>query len=888
MKNLGFFLAIFLSVHASAQTALSGTITDAVTGEALIGATIIYGKGEGTATDMDGNYSFLIQQGERNIQVSYVGYKTVSRKVSVSGKTQTLDCKLETILLNEVQVVADIARDRETPVAFTTIPMKKVQEDLASQDIPMLLNTTPGVYATEQGEDGEPRVTIRGFSQRNVAVLIDGIPVNDMQNGKVYWSNWFGLDAVLSNVQVQRGLGASKIAIPSVGGTINYFTKGTGNRKGGSVKQEVSSGGYFRTSAGYNSGKLGGGWGFTLAASFKTGNGYIDHTPTTGYFYYGKLQKTIGNHVISLSAMGAPQKHGQRSFKNNLSFYDTTYAKSLGVPTSSFKNELNNMGVKHNKHWGLIDRWGLNANGDTIHRNEELNERQNYYHKPQFSLRDFWSVNEKFYVSNVTYLSIGSGGGVGLSGQTSGRNSYLDNDKLTQGGYIDFQSIYDANSSTSWIQSEPISSTVLASMVNNHFWYGWLSTLSYSLSDKSSLSGGVDFRKYNGEHYKEVYDLLGGNYIVSNNGGIEEGNDINKKVGDKFGWHDDGLVKWASVFSQYEYNTPSLSAFASVSGTNTAYKRIDYFKTKQEQETDWKWIKGFAIKSGVNKNLDEFNNVFFNVGYISKAPRFENVYYYDNSLFKLIENEQVKAIEGGYSFRLHNFIANANAYYTVWENKPKSGGISVEIDEIRYRANINGMDALHKGMEIDFAYNATRDLTIEGLMSLGDWKWNSNETVRFTDENNQPLIDPNTGEQAVRSFYAKGVHVADAAQNQFALSIRYEPIKFGYVKLRGTYFGKNFAEFDPLSLDSANAGTDSWKIPDYQLFDLHCGYSLALSKKYKLSLKFSILNMFDGLYISDAQNNDSNNSAYQDFDAKSAGVFIGYGRRYSLSARFIF
>ena len=143
MRKLGFFLAIFLSVYASAQTALSGTITDAVTGEALIGATIIYGKGKGTATDIDGNYSFLIQQGERNIQVSYVGYKTVSRKVSVSRKTQTLDFKLETILLNEVQVVADIARDRETPVAFTTIPMKKVQEDLASQDIPMLLNTTP-------------------------------------------------------------------------------------------------------------------------------------------------------------------------------------------------------------------------------------------------------------------------------------------------------------------------------------------------------------------------------------------------------------------------------------------------------------------------------------------------------------------------------------------------------------------------------------------------------------------------------------------------------------------------------------------------------------------------------------------------------------------------
>ena len=120
--------------------------------------------------------------------------------------------------------------------------MKKINEELASQDIPMVLNSTPGVYATQTGGgDGDARITIRGFNQRNVAVMIDGIPVNDMENGWVYWSNWFGLDAITSNIQVQRGLGASKIAIPSVGGTMNIITRGTGNKAGGSFKQEIGS-----------------------------------------------------------------------------------------------------------------------------------------------------------------------------------------------------------------------------------------------------------------------------------------------------------------------------------------------------------------------------------------------------------------------------------------------------------------------------------------------------------------------------------------------------------------------------------------------------------------------------------------------------------------------
>ena len=107
-------------------------------------------------------------------------------------------------MLNEIQVVSDIAIDRETPVAFTTIPVKKINEELASQDIPMLLNSTPGVYATQGGGgDGDTELLL-GVLTKNVAVMIDGIPVNDMENGWVYWSNWFGLDAVTSNIQVQR------------------------------------------------------------------------------------------------------------------------------------------------------------------------------------------------------------------------------------------------------------------------------------------------------------------------------------------------------------------------------------------------------------------------------------------------------------------------------------------------------------------------------------------------------------------------------------------------------------------------------------------------------------------------------------------------------------
>ena len=197
------------------------------------------------------------------------------------------------------------------------------------------------------------------------------------------------------------------------------------------------------------------------------------------------------------------------------------------------------------------------------------------------------------------------------------------------------------------------------------------------------------------------------------------------------------------------------------------------------------------------------------------------------------------------------------------------------------------MDALHKGIEMDFSYKILSNLGVEGLVSLGDWKWMSSDTVRFLDDNNNPITD-DFGNEIIASFDADGVHVGDAAQTQFGFSVRYEPSYNSYIKFRSTFFDNYYADFDPLSLNGENSGRESWKIPAYNLIDLHAGYKFKISKKTKMDIKLSILNLFDEIYISDAQNNDPYNASYQDFDAKSAGVFFGLGRRINLSAKFTF
>ena len=154
--------------------------------------------------------------------------------------------------------------------------------------------------------------------------------------------------------------------------------------------------------------------------------------------------------------------------------------------------------------------------------------------------------------------------------------------------------------------------------------------------------------------------------------------------------------------------------------------------------------------------------------------------------------------------------------------------------------------------------------------------------------NNAPSVALGHTNSDTLRYDADGVHVGDAAQTQYGLSMRYEPTYNSYIKLRGTYFANYYSDFDAGTLKGENSGRESWIIPAYQLIDLHCGYKFKLSDKNKLDIRFSVLNLLDEIYISDATNNDEYSSNYNDFDAKSASVFFGLGRRFNLSAKFSF
>ena len=956
MKYIFLLLLPINSVLFAQNGVIKGTLKDANTGEAIIGGSVSYAPGKGAQTDIDGNFIIKIDStGLYTLTVSYIGYEEQKQKVKVGSKPVNVNFSLQAQTLKEVEIVSDVAKTRVTPVAFSNVSMQQIQEELGTRDLPMVLNSTPGAYATEQGGgNGDARINIRGFDQRNVAVMIDGVPVNDMENGQVYWSNWDGLSDITRTMQVQRGLGASKLAIPSVGGTINILTKGIDQKMSANVKQEITSYGLNKTSFGFNSGLLNHGWGFTVAGSRKYGSEWADGTFTDAWSYFGKIQKRFKKHLFSLSASGAPQSHGQRYDRLPVGIYSKTLSDKLGINTDSIYNHhtvyttllQGERGLMYNPNWGTFTGPGGTSEGTISFfpkskQGAVFNERVNYFHKPQYNLSHFWTPNEKLTASTVVYLSVGHGGGTAL------KNSVP---KDSTNGLLSVQSTYDHNSSPSAINptysaTEHGASNYLYSANNNHIWYGALTSWNYKVNQNLSTLFGIDARSYVGSHYQSIYNLMGADYALDfsdkNQPVGTYPHDPNlqyslKHMGDKIGYYNKDKVDWGGAFAQAEYKKNKWSTFFTTSISETGYQRIDYFKkkdlvingntfaqavgysdafyyngnqnltalsgstvttsgdttfiknpgkpkvsilnatkyTNQSAEarfstTDKKWFLGYTFKGGANYNINDNNNVFVNLGYLNMAPRMNVVFDNNNKQFAEIKNQYVYAAEAGYGIREKSFAVNVNLYYTLWMNRPPDYTPTVTTPDGVLSFNINGMNELHKGIELDFTYKILKNLDFEGIASLADWKTISGSKVYITNALGT-VVDS-------VDFSAKNVHTGNAAQDQFSGSLKYTIIKGLYIKPRLTYFAKNYSSFDPTTLIGTNKDRESWKMPNYAILDLYAGYDFKMYKM-RLTVTAGVINLLNAVYISDAQNGAG-------FNATTTLVYMGMGRRATLALR---
>lgn len=390
---------------------------------------------------------------------------------AISAQNIPEDADTLSIGLKEVKVMASYGHDKGVePVVLSTISAKDIATKLSNQEFPEIMKSTPSIYATKQGGGfGDSRLMLRGFGSENIAVLINGIPVNGMENGSVYWSNWSGLADVTNSIQVQRGIGLSKLGLFSVGGTVNIVTQSTEVNRQGSVYYGIGNDRYQKMGFNLSSGLLPKGWAFSIMGTRTTGDGYVKGTNFEAWSYFANVSKKFGrNHILSLTAFGAPQWHNRRSNKQSIEDYD-----------------LHKDGIRMNTCYGYI-------NGQIVPTYSGYNE----YHKPQISLNHFWQINGKSTLSTSVYVSNATGGGRKVYGKDANRLQYNyktgrpnENTSLTPDGLIDYLPVMEDNKN-----SDHGSDAIFTMGTNSHDWYGLLSTYTNELSKSLKLTVGIDGR----------------------------------------------------------------------------------------------------------------------------------------------------------------------------------------------------------------------------------------------------------------------------------------------------------------------------------------------------------------------------------------------------------
>lgn len=867
-KNVLFVALFLITATVLGQTKISGIIVDE-TNQPLPGASILEkGTKNGTETNFDGKFTLEAKSKSGVLVISYIGYK--SREVafnSSNANVGTLKLRVDENSLEEVVIIGkgviDLSGGRKTPVAVSTIKAAEIQKKIGTQDVTMALVNTPSIYVAGQaGGFGDSRISVRGFDQTNTAFLLNGQPINGMEDGRMYWSNWSGVNDIASAVQIQRGLGASKLAISSVGGTMNFVTKTTDKKEGGSFYVGTANDGYLKTTAMYNTGISKKGWGTSVMLSHWQGDGYNNGTRGQGQTYFISFgYQPNDNHNFNFLITGAPQWHDQNFTKRISDYLDKGY--------------------KYNNNFGFF-------NG------EYLTERRNFYHKPVLNLNWDYKISDASSLSTVLYASFGRGGGTGNYGRSSARIRTAD-------GLIDYDAIF-ANNSAKPNGDGTFGNNAYATRasMNLHSWYGVVSNFEHKINENLTWNIGADLRTYYGTHFRQISNFHGlTSWTESRNLRDNTNNTTATSLSNtvtetgkadpwvatfntmaenqRIDYDNSERISYGGLFTQLEYANDFMSAFFQGSVSNQFHQRFDRYDYLPEFQDSPKVNNfGYNLKFGASFQVSDASAIYLNSGFYSRQPYHDNIFNnFTNAINPVSQNEKIFGLELGYNYKSEFFSASVNLYSTSWKDRVDGfTNVSNNVIEI---TETTGQSQLHKGIEFDFVANLTSQLKLKGFTSIGDWRYVGEVVSRKLDENrnqigNSTVVDVDGGK------------VGDAAQFTVGLGVDYTIID-------GLSVDSDFRFYDGL-YSNVSAVKQNLELPAYALLDMGVSYRLNLgaTKSKSLDFRANVNNVLDRRYISELTTNiqaTNTSTLYRGIDVRNNG-FFGWGRTWNASVRYNF
>ena len=832
-KFLPFFILFFALLSclstANANVVISGEVRDSETLLPVEGVLInLQGTNKKTVTGIDGRFELLdIESGYYDLSLEVEKYASFSMKVSV----ESANVDLGVIQISPVKAAGEVNPEDYIPTILLTDD--DLNEDANNQNISGVLTASRDVFVSAAAFTfGPMRFRIRGLDSENTLMSLNGIPMNDLENGRVFWSIWSGLNDVTRNRDTDVGLGAMGYTFGGLGGGTIIDTRASTQRRQKRFSYSHSNRSYRNRLMGtYSTGWLKGDWAISLSGSHRWAEeGYIEGTFYDAWSYFLSVDKKLGEkHLLNLTTLGAPVKRG-RSGGSTQELYDlagTNY---------------------YNPYWGY-------QNG------EKRNSRVVNSHQPMTILRHDWTIDESSVLTTSLGYQFGYYGSSALDwfdapdprpdyyrylpsflasdSQEAAeiREGALRTDEVAR--QINWDQFYFVNRNSQLtekydhlLEGKDYSGNWSQYIIENRRFdtrkFSFNSNYQNVVSDHFTLSMGLTYQSQKVRNYKIVDDLLGGDFYVNvdrfairdsvNNQDVQQFNLDNPsqilKEGDAFGWDFDANINRGEFWAQGQWTFRSIEAFlsAQLSQTNfwrTGNVRTGRFPDNSLGDSEKQTFNNYGLKGGLTYKISGRHYLYANGAYLTRAPFFRNSYVSPRTRDQLVpglESESILSGEAGYYLRSPGMKARATVYYAHFENQVNIIRFYNDLERAFGNYIMSDVSKKHIGTELAIEAKLNAEWTLSAVAALGQFTFDSRATGSIYQDNQ---VDAQ-GKAEEFTIYNKNFNVPGGPRKAYTFGINYNSPKYWFANLNFNYFDDVWMDFNPLRRTSdAVLGLDS-------------------------------------------------------------------------------
>ena len=925
-----FFGIIFSTV---AQNVIKGVVVDSEKNTQLKGVAINVKKNTvNTLTNENG--VFILQNltnGSYVLEISFKGYETQNFPVELSGTTVDLG----NILLYE-----DL--NEEEDLSTVTLTDDELNDDTSAADnISGLLQASRDIYLrTAAFEFSSSFFRIRGLDSENGKVLINGIEMNKLYNGRPQWSNWGGLNDVLRNQEFSNGLRASDYTFGGILGSTNINVRPSEQRTGTRISYASSNRSYtHRAMATHSTGLSEDGWAFTVAASRREGReGFVDGTMYNATSFFGSVEKKFND-------------------KHSLSFTSITALNRRGKSAPQTQEVFDLRGIQYNSYWGTQDGKIRNS------RIKEVSE-------PILMLNHYWDINEttslntnaSYQTGNIGNSRIDNNGtkvdgdavdgegnpyiiNLGASNPDPTYYQKLPSYGLRQGysniyeiqqnfvndGQLNWNSLYNANANSN---NNGNSSYVLYEDRNDDTQFTVNTILNKDISDNFKLNARVQYTQLTSKNFAEIIDLLGGTGYLDADSFADtfdekQNNLLNPLyiagVGDVFKYNFNLYSNVVDGFLQGQFKFNKVDFYLATSISNTSHQRDGLFQNGGFTDNSYGKSEelnftNYGAKGGMTYKISGRHIVDINAGYLTKAPNLRNSFSNSRENNNTVENltsEKVISADASYIFRGPFLQAKLTGYYTKIQDATEisfffadgiGGDNTAFVQEI-----LSGIDKKHFGAEFGVEAQVTPTIKLKAAGNFGQYTYDNNPNLYLTTENNTRSQDAGfiDGRKDFGAANLKNYKLAAGPQTAYSVGFEYRDPDYWFVSATANFFDNVYVDIAPLTRTSNFADDGGIPFNDYdediarqllqqERFDNYMVVNMIGGKSWKIgnqyiSLFASIGNIFDTKYKSGGFEQGRNANYRQLKEDKSLDIpvfgnkyWFGRGTTYFLSLNYRF